>query len=50
MDDLFINLMDESRHLHNIDENTLIAKNKNADKSALKYDYYDKKGHKKDRY
>ena len=24
--------------------------NKNADKSALKYDYYDKKGHKKDRY
>ena len=55
MDNLFADLMDESRRLHDIDENTFIAKNskpgnKNADKSALKYDYYGKKGYKKDRY
>ena len=49
MDDLFANLIDESRRLHDIDENTLIAKNKNTDKSALKYDHCGKKGHKKDR-
>ena len=46
--------MDESRRLHDINENTLIAKNrkpgnKNADKSALKCDHCGKKGHKKDR-
>ena len=54
MDNLFADLMDESRRLHDIDENTFIAKNskpgnKNADKSALKYDYCGKKGYKKDR-
>ena len=46
--------MDESRRLHNIDENILIAKNrkpgnKNTNKSSLKYDHYGKKGYKKDR-
>ena len=55
MDNLFANLIDESRRLHNINENTLIAKNrkprnKSADKSSLKCDYYGKKGYKKDRY
>ena len=54
MDNLFANLIDESWCLHNIDENILIAKNrkpgnKNANKSALKYDHYGKKGYKKDR-
>ena len=49
MDNLFANLIDKSRRLYDIDENTLIAKNKNADKLALKYDYYGKKGYKKDR-
>ena len=47
--------MDESRRLHDIDENMLIAKNrkpsnKNANKLLLKYDYCGKKGYKKDRY
>ena len=46
--------MNESRRLHNINENILIAKkrkpsNKNADKSALKYDHYSKKEYKKNR-
>ena len=54
MDNLFANLMDESRRFHDIDENMLIAKNrksgnKNADKLSLKYDYCGKKGYKKDR-
>ena len=47
--------MDKSQRLHDIDENTLITKNsklgnKNANKSALKCDYYSKKKYKKDRY
>ena len=55
MNNLFADLMDESRRLHDIDENTLITKNskpsnKNTNKSALKCDYYGKKGYKKDRY
>ena len=54
MDNLFANLINESRRLHDIDENILIAKNrkpdnKNADKSSLKYDHCGKKGYKKDR-
>ena len=58
MDNLFADLMDESRRIHNINEKALIAKNsknskprnKNADKSesALKCDHYGRKGHKKD--
>ena len=50
IDNLFTNLIDKSRRLYDIDENTLIAKNKNADKLALKYNYCDKKEYKKDRY
>ena len=49
--------MDKSWRLHDINENTLIAKNskpkpgnKSADKSALKCDHCGKKGYKKDRY
>ena len=54
MDNLFTNLIDESQRLHDINENMLIAKNrklgnKNANKSALKYDHCGKKGYKKDR-
>ena len=49
MDDLFANLIDESRRLYDINENTLIAKNKSVDKLVLKYDYCGKKGYKKDR-
>ena len=46
--------MNESRRLYDINENILIVKNrkpgnKNANKSTLKYDHYDKKGYKKDR-
>ena len=55
MNNLFANLMDKSRRLHNINKNILIAKNrkpgnKSTNKSALKYDHYGKKGYKKDRY
>ena len=50
IDNLFTNLIDKFWHLHDIDKNIFIAKNKNADKLALKYDYYGKKGYKKDRY
>ena len=45
--------MDKSQRLYNINENILIAKNRkpsnSVNKSALKYNYYDKKGYKKDR-
>ena len=50
MDDLFINLINKSRRLYDIDENILITKNKNIDKLTLKYNYYGKKRYKKNRY
>ena len=53
IDNLFTNLINESWRLYNINKNTLIAKNRkpsnSANKSALKCNYYGKKGYKKNR-
>ena len=45
-DDLFANLIDESKRLQDIDQNTLFAKNRKPG-SMPKYDYCNKKGYKK---
>ena len=45
-DNLFANLMDKSRRLQDMDQNTLFAKNRKP-RSMPKCDYYNKKGYKK---
>ena len=54
IDNLFTNLINKSQRLYNINENIFITKNRkpsnSANKSALKCNYYSKKGYKKDKY